>query len=168
MTVAVNLNEFGTVSTIQHNVSACDNYTILPPQQREIKAGIYLLHNMAMAIELPPWAFKAIEKVQKRFVWRGRKDARGGHCLLAWPKVAHPKELGGLGIYDVRNLSRALRARWLWLQKTDPNKPWAQFQIQTCKEVQFLFDMALVTEISDGSNTLFWKDRWLHGKMIKV
>jgi hypothetical protein len=82
-------------------------------------------------------------------------------------KVAHPKELGGLGIFDVRNLSWALRARWLWLQKTDLNKPWAQFQIQTCKEVQLLFDMALVIEIGDGSNTLFWKDRWLHGKKVK-
>jgi hypothetical protein len=47
----------------------------------------------AMAIDLPPWAFKEIEKVQKGFVWRGGKEARGGHCLLAWPKVARPKEL---------------------------------------------------------------------------
>jgi hypothetical protein len=78
----------------------------------------------AMVVDLPPWAFKAIEKVQKRFVWRGRKQARGAHCLLAWPKVSRPKELGGLGISNVRTLSRALRARWLWLQKSDPNKPW--------------------------------------------
>jgi hypothetical protein len=27
--------------------------------------------------------------------------------------------------------------------------------------------MALVMEIGDGSNTLFWKDRWLHGKKVK-
>jgi hypothetical protein len=27
--------------------------------------------------------------------------------------------------------------------------------------------MALVTEIGDGSNTLFWKDRWLLGKKVK-
>jgi hypothetical protein len=47
----------------------------------------------AMAIDPPPWAFKAIEKMQKGFVWRGGKEARGGHCLLAWPNVARPKEL---------------------------------------------------------------------------
>jgi hypothetical protein len=119
-----------------------------------------------MAVDLPPWAFKAIEKVQKGFVWRGMKEARGGHCLLAWPKVAWPKELGGLGISNVRTLSWALRARWLWLQKLDPNKPWLQFQIQVCKEVHSLVDMAVVTEIGDGSNTFFWKDRWLHEKKI--
>jgi hypothetical protein len=27
--------------------------------------------------------------------------------------------------------------------------------------------MALVTEVGNGSNTLFWKDRWLNGKEIK-
>jgi hypothetical protein len=27
--------------------------------------------------------------------------------------------------------------------------------------------MALMTDIGDGSNTLFWKDRWLHGKKVK-
>ena len=30
--------------------------------------------------------------------YNGRKDAKGGHCLLAWPKVTRPVELGGLGI----------------------------------------------------------------------
>jgi hypothetical protein len=51
----------------------------------------------------------------------------GGHYLLAWPKVARPKELGGLGVFDIRRLSLALRARWPWLQMTEPEKPWAQF-----------------------------------------
>jgi hypothetical protein len=36
-----------------------------------------------MAIEFPAWAFKAIEKLQKGFVWKGRKDVNGVHCLLA-------------------------------------------------------------------------------------
>jgi hypothetical protein len=87
------------------------------------------------ALNLAQWAFKAIEKVQKGFLWRGRKVVRwgGGHCLLAWPMVALPKELGGLGIFDVKNLYWALRARWLWLQKTDMNKPWHNFRFRLAK-----------------------------------
>jgi hypothetical protein len=27
--------------------------------------------------------------------------------------------------------------------------------------------MAVVTKVGDGSNTLFWKDKWLDGKRIK-
>jgi hypothetical protein len=26
-------------------------------------------------------------KIRRGFLWRGRRDAKGGHCLLAWPKV---------------------------------------------------------------------------------
>ncbi|GJN03259.1 hypothetical protein PR202_ga20684 [Eleusine coracana subsp. coracana] len=40
-------------------------------------------------------------------MWRGRKEAKGGHCLIVWPKVTRPKELGGLGISDLQRLSVA-------------------------------------------------------------
>jgi hypothetical protein len=75
--------------------------------------------------------------------------------------------LGGLGIFDIRRLSLDLRARWPWLQMTQPENPWAQFQIHVCKEVQSLINMAVVTTAGDGSNTLFWKDRWLNGKSVE-
>jgi hypothetical protein len=115
-----------------------------------------------IALDLPMWAIKAIKKILKGFLWKGRKEANGGHCLLAWPK-----ELGGLDLFDIRRLSLALRARWPWLHMTEPDKPWAQFQIHVCKEVQSLIDMAVVTKVGDISNTLFWKDKWLDGKRIK-
>jgi hypothetical protein len=81
--------------------------------------------------------------------------------------VARPRELGGLGLLDMRNLSWALRARWPSLQLTDPDKPWNQFQIQVPKEVQGLFDMAVLTQVGDGSNARFWIDQWLNGKRIR-
>jgi hypothetical protein len=37
------------------------------------------------------------------------KGGRGGHCFVAWPVVIHPKELGGLGIADLKMLGWALR-----------------------------------------------------------
>jgi len=80
---------------------------------------VYLLMDM----DLPPWALKAIDKIRRGFLWKGRKDVKGGHCLLAWPKVARPHELGGLGISSLQQLGWALRMRWLWLQKTEPDKP---------------------------------------------
>jgi hypothetical protein len=64
-----------------------------------------------------------------------------------------------MGIHDVNTLGWALRARSLWLQRIEPKKPWTQFQIQISREVQCLFDMAVVTVIGDQTNTISWKDK---------
>jgi hypothetical protein len=79
--------------------------------------------------------------------------------LITWLKVTRPKELGGLGIPDLRNLNGALRLRWLWLRKTEPKKPWASFPFQANDDLKAFFSMAVVTKIGDGTNTLFWRDR---------
>jgi hypothetical protein len=86
--------------------------------------------------------------------------------LITWPKVTRPKELVGLGIPDLKNLNGALRLWWLWLRKTEPNKPWASFPFQANADLKAFFSMEVVTEIGDGTNTLFWQDRWLFGKTI--
>ena len=37
---------------------------------------IYLL----LALDLPAKALEAIDKIRRSFLWKGRKDVRGGHC----------------------------------------------------------------------------------------
>jgi len=120
-----------------------------------------------MATDLPPWAFKAIDKIRRAFLWRGRKEAKGGHCLIAWPIVCRSRELGGLGIADLKALSIALKARWPWLKRSEPSKPWANLPIQVSREVAGLISVAVITEVGNGSNTLFWEDKWLDGKRIQ-
>lgn len=45
---------------------------------------------LAMAVDIPQWGLDAIDKIRRDFLWRGRKEARGGHCLVAWGKVCRP------------------------------------------------------------------------------
>ena len=127
-----------------------------------------MLIYLAMAMDLPSWALRAIDKIRRGFLWKGRKEARGGHCLLAWPKVTRPVELGGLGISNLQQLGWALRMRWLWLQKTEPDKPWTFLPIQVHQSVKSFFSMAVVTQVGNGTNTLFWTDRWLHGQSLDM
>jgi hypothetical protein len=66
---------------------------------------------LAMTIDIPHWALDAIDKIRKGFLWKGRKDAKGGHCLVAWGKVCRPLQLGGLVISSLPELGWALRMR---------------------------------------------------------
>jgi hypothetical protein len=86
---------------------------------------------------------------------------------LPGPKFVALKNLGGLGIADLKSLGFALRTRWPWLKKSEPNKPWASLPLQVSKEVDGLLSMAVITNVGDGANTLFWKDRWIDGKNIE-
>jgi hypothetical protein len=65
---------------------------------------IYLI----MAMDLPSRAIKAIDKIRRSFLWRGKKESMGGRCLVAWNKVTRPKEFGGLGISNLQKMSWAL------------------------------------------------------------
>ena len=113
-----------------------------------------------------PQALKAIDKIRRGFIWRGRKDVRGDHCLVAWPKVTRPCFLGGLGISHFQFLGWALRMRWLWLQKNEPEKAWAFLPIKAAPQVKAFFAAAVVTVVGNGKNTLFWTDRWMAGQSL--
>ena len=83
--------------------------------------------------------------------------------MVAWQTCCRPKELGGLGISDLKLAGFALQMRWLWLHKTEHHRPWSMFPIQVPEQVRAFFAMTIITEVGDGTRTLFWEDRWLHG-----
>jgi hypothetical protein len=126
-----------------------------------------MLVYLVMSTDLPIWAIKAIDKIKRGFIWRGTKESNGGHCLIAWPKVCRSRELGGLGISDLKSLGLALRLRWPWLRKSELNKPWANLPLQTTKEMDYLLSMAVVTEIGDGTNLSFGRIDGCLGRMSR-
>jgi len=87
----------------------------------KVKMSAVPVHT-AIAISISPWVIKCIDKRRRAFLWRGMETVSGGHCALSWPKVVRPTELGGLGLPDLQLQGFALRMRWLWHQRTHPNR----------------------------------------------
>uniref|UniRef100_A0ACD6A3J2 Uncharacterized protein n=2 Tax=Avena sativa TaxID=4498 RepID=A0ACD6A3J2_AVESA len=100
------------------------------------------------------------------FPLEGEARGPGGHCLVAWDKVASPKEVGGLGIPNLHLLNLALRCRWAWLQKQDTSRPWSEFDLQIPRQARVIFEAAACFTLGNGERACFWSDRWLFGARV--
>ncbi|WVZ88091.1 hypothetical protein U9M48_034644 [Paspalum notatum var. saurae] len=56
--------------------------------------------------------------------------------------------------------------KWLWSQRTDPDRLWAGLSVSVPPKARAMFDVAIRTTVGDGKSTKFWIDRWLDGKCI--
>jgi len=74
-----------------------------------------------------------------------------------------PLDLGGLGIHNLEIMGWALQMRWLWIEKTKPDRPWASLEIPVHSNTTAMFAILIVTTVGSGQNTLFWTDHWVHG-----
>lgn len=123
------------------------------------------IHHL-IALDLPKWVIKAIDKRRRGFLWSGQEKANGGNCLVSWDRVQRPLELGGLGIHNLEVLGWALRIRWLWAQRTDPDRLWAGLPFSVPAKAKAMFDVAVHSTVGNGETTKFWTDRWIAGKCI--
>jgi len=65
-----------------------------------------------LAENLPIWARKEIDAICRKFFWAGSDQSIRGKCMVAWPEVCRPTQLGGLGISDLKLTSYALQTKW--------------------------------------------------------
>jgi hypothetical protein len=116
-----------------------------------------------LALDVDPWVFQVVDRIRRGFLWAGRKDARGGCSLVAWDRVCQPKLLGGLGLHNLHWLSAALRARWIWFQRTSDYKPWSGLQVDVSTDAQGLYQTTTRIVVGSGEKILFWTDPWING-----
>jgi hypothetical protein len=88
--------------------------TVLEEAHQDTITAVHRLVNWP-----PPWVEGRFDgeglTSSGSFMWQGHKEIKGRHCLISWPRVTRPKELGGLGISDLKKPGRAQRVRWLGL-----------------------------------------------------
>ena len=76
-------------------------------------------------------------------------------------------DLWGLGIHNLEIMGWALQMRWLWLEKTGADRPWAGLQIRVYSNATAMFAIAIESTVGNGKNTCFWTDCWMHGRCLE-
>lgn len=118
--------------------------------------------HVSMAIGLPGWVVKAIDKKRCAFLWLGTDSVQGGRCLVSWTNVCRPKVVEGLGIADLRMAGFALRLRWLWLPRLG-HPYWADLKASHEHSITDMFAASTYLVPGDGMSALFWLDQWIEG-----
>jgi hypothetical protein len=109
----------------------------------------------SIGVGLQPWLIKALEKIMKAFLWMGTEEVKAGKCVVAWCHVKRLLALGGLGITDLRLQGMALKIRWLWLQRQDPDHPWAKLPVEADPATRAFFQISTRLVVGDGMNSFF-------------
>ncbi|WVZ96688.1 hypothetical protein U9M48_042292 [Paspalum notatum var. saurae] len=101
---------------------------------------------------LAAWARKRIDKIHRSFLWKGKAETNGGHCLVSWPLINKPKDLAMSSTFAGCGERGEMR---------DEDHPW---QDAPCDRTDRLFFCAS-TRVStgDGRKAKFWHDSWLDG-----
>lgn len=65
--------------------------------------------HVLIAIKVPKWFIRAIDKFRRGLIWSGRENANGGSCQVTWDKVQRPLEFGRLGVLNLEVMSWVLQ-----------------------------------------------------------
>jgi hypothetical protein len=146
---------------------------------------IYLLS----VIKFPRWAIDMINTHMGHFLWNNTEDKHKYH-LANWQLVSQKKELGGLGIPDLRSLNMALLSSWIFRYHLNSNSIWTRiidFKYRTKKPNIFCCPdvgvspfwkgviwamqaahMGVRWVVGNGEKVRFWEDQWLGNTSLAI
>ena len=73
-----------------------------------IEAVLFTIPTYYLSLfRLPSRVSKELEKIMKKFLWKGA-DGDGGDHLVSWKMISRSKRKGGLGVGNLRCRNKAL------------------------------------------------------------
>ncbi|KAJ4734117.1 RNA-directed DNA polymerase (reverse transcriptase)-related family protein [Rhynchospora pubera] len=140
---------------------------------------------------LPRWLTEAIDKARKRFIWSTNNDGKHKTHLVAWDKLCMPKEVGGLGIKNIKIQNQAFLLRWLWFLYKNHNSLWfrttskiyspirgeaaplvwnkrGSFFWKDIHSLSYLFQFSTSLTVFSGHTASFWYDNWAGKPLVPL
>lgn len=146
---------------------------------------IYLLS----IIKFPRWAIDIINSHLGHFLWNNTEDHHKYH-LANWQLVSQKKEMGGLGIPDLRSLNLALLSSWIFRYHLNKNSIWTRIvdykykirkpNIFCCPEIgsspfwrgvlwaMQAAHMGIRWVVGNGEHIRFWEDHWFGNTSLAI
>lgn len=138
----------------------------------------------------PDWVICKIDRLRRNFLWAGTAG-KSHFALVNWKAACSPREVGGLGILDLRNFNIALLAKWWWIRAFTPESRIAVILRQKygprngiifgrdrnvskissfyrgIKAVRDIVRLGFSFKIGRGKVVSFWEDRWCGTTSLK-
>ena len=77
---------------------------------------------------IPAKVCDSLDKMVRDFIWGSTEEKRRMH-MVKWSTVTLPKELGGLGIYSMKQRNETILAKLCWRLAHEEGKPWADMLV---------------------------------------
>ncbi|XP_058759850.1 uncharacterized protein LOC131633146 [Vicia villosa] len=119
---------------------------------RKVKAWKEVIKNIKDRLS----AWKEIRSLQSNFLWSGNVSKRSIHWV-SWEIACKPKDKGGLGIRDVREVNRAILLKWKWRILTEKDTIWSRF-IELRYTNPKLKVQATGEEVGNPDDSIWWRD----------
>ena len=104
---------------------------------------------------LPTSLCKQIQSILTRFWWDSKPNVRK-MCWVAWSKLRLPKNLGGLGFWDIRCFNQALMAKIAWRLIQEPHSLLGQILLGKYCITAPLLDCHCPSSASHGWRGIIW------------
>lgn len=123
---------------------------------------IYLM----LALDLPKWVIKAIDKRRRGFLWKGHGNANGGKLLGIVGYCTSSFAVWRFGLSQSQVDELGITYPLAMTAKTDSSRPWSGLPVQVPRNAKAFFNVAVASVVGNGENVKFWTDRWLQGKTV--
>ena len=104
------------------------------------------------SLKIPIAVLDFIDRARKHCLWRGSDVNAKIKSLVAWPKVAKPKDKGGLGVIDLRTQNEALLLNHLDKLYNKKDIPWVNMIWNSC------YSQGQIPHATGDRGSFWWRD----------